>query len=262
MALLEKIGEMKQAGLSENQIINYLKEEGFSPREIAEAINQSKIKSAVALPQESQEDYNNDQMQPSIMQAQEQQTTQINQYSQANQQQSYLPQQNYAQEVQDPNQYPAYTEQQYAYPNSSQEAYAPQGIDIETIRDIAKQEIDESLKKIRSQIEVLGKDKTNMSFELQNLDNRLTKIESIIQELQTAIIRRIGEYGESITNISDELKATQNSFSKLINPIINQKRAFPKDVKSQENNIKQKTSLKTKPSPRVRDASNVEDYFR
>ena len=44
MTLTSKVQELKQRGLSYSQIIRVLKEEGFSPREINEAVSQSKIK--------------------------------------------------------------------------------------------------------------------------------------------------------------------------------------------------------------------------
>ena len=50
------------------------------------------------------------------------------------------------------------------------------------------------------------------------MENRISKTETIVQELQSAIIRKMGEYGEAITGISQEVQETQKSFSKLINP--------------------------------------------
>ena len=34
-----------------------------------------------------------------------------------------------------------------------------------------------------------------------------------------AIIRKIGDYGEDIENLSKEIRATQDSFGKIINPL-------------------------------------------
>jgi len=50
MGVLEQIMESKRKGIPENEIIGKLREEGVSPNAITEALNQSKIKSAVSSP--------------------------------------------------------------------------------------------------------------------------------------------------------------------------------------------------------------------
>ena len=48
MGVLEEITQMKQQGFADNDIVNSLQQRGVSPSEINDALNQSKIKSAVA----------------------------------------------------------------------------------------------------------------------------------------------------------------------------------------------------------------------
>jgi prefoldin subunit 5 len=242
---------MKQQGISDSQILASLKEEGVSPREINEALSQLKIKSAVSPQPESD-------MQPSIMATQMQETQQTpqpqEQYTQTyaqNTDQQYAPQDQYGgQYAQDPN------------------YYAGQPTDLETIRDIARQETEEALKKVRADIENLTKTKTDLKFEVQNLDNRLAKMEAIIQELQTAIIRKMGQYGEAVSSISEELKATQQSFSKVINPLLDQQRNTSSQnqqtEQTQESRPEQKQKAPKKESQMTRNAQsgNFEEYFR
>jgi hypothetical protein len=228
MALLERITTMKQQGASETQIINTLKEEGVSPLEINEAISQLKIKAAV-----SSNEY--DQMQSSVMapspesqfssaQAQENPAA----YAPAYQgQQQYMQQQAYAPE-----------QQQYA----PEGTYYQQAADVETIRDIAKQVVEESIQKMREEISSLSKMKSDMKFEMQDIENRLVKIENIIQELQTSIIRRMGQYGESIAGISQEVRATQDAFTKMINPIMDKRNI------SKQNQIQEETEEQVEPT--------------
>ena len=45
MAVLELLSQMKSKGMSTAQMIQSLKEQGFSPKEINEALSQSEIKS-------------------------------------------------------------------------------------------------------------------------------------------------------------------------------------------------------------------------
>lgn len=283
MALLERINTMKQQGINEVQIINALKEEGISPMEINEAISQMKIKSAVSAEGNA--------MQQSIM-AQPQENAQgyaPSAYSPAPTQtyQEQYPAQPapvYAAQSTYQEQYPqtAYPEQAYAqdqqYPAQEQQAYYQQGVDIETSRDIAKQVVEESMQKVKEELASLSKMKSDMKFEMQDIENRIVKIETIIQELQTSIIRRMGQYGESIAGISNEIKATQESFSKMINPILDKKRNMPQKEEEQEpqkieeaRENREENQEITRRNPQNQEQSKrtsssngigVEDYFR
>jgi len=278
MALLDRIQKMKQTGLSENQIANSLMQEGISPREVNDALGQSKIKSAISeQPPAQYPTTDESEMQPSIME-QPQEATSVP-ASPSYQEQSYAQGYAYPTEqgyYQDPNQQ-AYDQTAYEQ-DPNQPVYYQQAMDMETVRDIAKQEIEESLKNIKQDLDSLSKTKTEIKFQVQNLDSRLTKIESIIQELQSAIIRKMGEYGEAISGISEEVKATQNSFSKMINPIMDKKRGYQEDSeknqKSEGYNVEEiqtKTEKQIKPKkpevnnknrPKDNSRASVEDYFR
>ena len=48
MPVLDRIKQMQQQGINESQIITQLQEEGVPPREINDALAQSKVKQAVA----------------------------------------------------------------------------------------------------------------------------------------------------------------------------------------------------------------------
>jgi hypothetical protein len=261
MALLDRIQKMKQTGLSETQITNSLMQEGISPREINDALGQAKIKSAISEPAQNAE-MNEQGMQQSIMEQSVEQSSVQNQPTATQpiyQEQAYAypTEQGY---YQDPNQQTNYGQ------DPNQPVYYQQAMDMETVRDITRQEIEDSLKKVRQDLDSLNKIKSEIKFEVQNVDSRLTRIESIIQELQSAIIRKMGDYGEAISGISEELKSTQNSFSKMINPLMDNKRGYqeqeeekqeptpPKPKKQQENQPKNRQKNDSKAS--------VEDYFR
>ena len=175
---------------------------------------------------------------------------------QAYDQQAY-PQEQYPQNAQGYDQYgyDQYGYDQQAYP---QEQYYQQALDIETIRDVAKQITEENLTTIKTKITDIEKIKSDLKFQVQNIDNRLTKIEQTIQDLQTSIIKKIGNYGETINEISDELKATQDSFGKLVNPILDNKRKT-------QSNMNPETKTPEKPKTKTRESkpsSGFEDYFR
>lgn len=278
MALIEKINQMKQSGMSEAQIIKTLRDENYTPVQINEALSQSQIKAAIAQPA-SPVGGGMDGMEQSIMQT----TDELNQmpvpYPEQAQQAGYPAeaypayQQVYAQP---PAQYPAeqaaYTEQPYYDQNYGQayvpqETYYQQALDIETVRDIAKQSIEEELLKIKSQISEITKLKTDLKFQIQNIDNRLKKIEEVIQEIQSAVLQKVGNFGQAINEISEELHATQESFGKLVNPIIDKKRGMAENQKSEQQanqaKIKPRAGAQSRSSPRTqKPAPSFEDYFR
>src|SRR5689334_3497556 len=69
MATLERVMDLQRQGVSDSDIVIRMQNEGVSPREIYDALNQARIKNAVSGPSEMQ-GFSSD-MQPSIMPTQE-----------------------------------------------------------------------------------------------------------------------------------------------------------------------------------------------
>ena len=291
MALLERVNAMKEQGLSETEIFNALKDAGNTPEEIANALSQARIKAAVAQTSAPEEYPPGDMtgMQPSIMAGVEQPAAIMAEEPLARPSAKMpaapvqTPMQTIAQQTMAPAAYEQYQYPQYAaeaaYPAEAQYpqeyAYAPetagyyqQALDLETVRDISKQQVDEALRKIREDLLAISKIKTEMNFEIQDMQNRLSKIESQMGEIQAAIIRKIGEYGESISSISKEIQATQQSFSKVINPLMDKTRGIsrvqPMPVKEEIQKPAPKKQEKKAPRVSQADSSSpsFEDYFR
>jgi hypothetical protein len=239
MAIIEQIIQLKQQGKTEGQITQMLREQGYSPKDVNEGISQSRIKSMINSENNpyaenyANEDYeqNSDQeMQLSMMQNPEAQnpdsgfnpsTTNVNPpyykssvipYSEIQAQEAY------ANQAQEQSGYPQYPE------------YKPQETmtNTETITDISEQIIEEKLSDLKKQIESIERFKEDFSPEVERLKERIGKIENNIDNLQMAIIRKIGEYGENIQNISKEMHETQNSFSKILNPLTDNIRELQK----------------------------------
>jgi len=234
MAALEQIQQLRQQGLSDNQIINSLQEQGISPREINEALSQSEVKSAIT-PQAPEQQM--PEQQP--LENQPQEATNAQYASEQYAQQPY-PQEQYAQTA-DQGQ-------------NAQEPYYQQAIDTETIREIAKQIIETELEKTKSQITEITKLKTELKFQIENIDTRLTKIENSMESLQSAILKKVGDFGEAVQDISKDLQSTQESFSKLVNPLVDQKRGKPSP--------KAKSKKATSEESRDKSSTGFEDYFR
>jgi hypothetical protein len=266
MSTLEKVMQMKQTGAPEQEIIQSLKQQGISPKEINEALSQSTIKSALTN-QDAGTTETNDTMQPSIMQQQPEEPAPQQEYE--NQiPSSYKPStQPYDEQVPAPDQYA--TQEQY-YPE-----YQPQQqIDIQTVNDIAEQIAEEKTNKLKKEILTITRFKEETSSEVKRIDERLKKIESTIDSLQAAILRKIGDYGEDIKNISREMHETQNSFSKILNPLTDNIRELQRitgktQERSQENEnlqTKQQENKNSEQQPQRKKSKksepSFEDYLR
>ena len=230
MAVLEKVIEMQTRGIPEQDIIKQLRDGGASPQEINDAINQAKVKQAVS-PQDNLQQAQNpsaqapqempqppqQEMQQSIMQQQPQ--TQAPLTQEIPQQQPQAPQ-----EMPQPPQQeqPYYSEQPQAY--SGQEYYPEQQyqsiIDTDTITEIAEQVVSEKFQEFEKKTGDLATFKNQTQDKLQDLDDRLKRIEASIDKLQQAVIGKIGEFGESTAAIHKDLDALHSTTSKLMNPLI------------------------------------------
>tara|TARA_Y100000034_G_scaffold97974_1_gene119825 strand:+ start:2627 stop:3418 length:792 start_codon:yes stop_codon:yes gene_type:complete len=243
MAALERIMQMKQQGLSEPQIIDALKQEGISPREINEALSQSQIKSELEPQDPTMPMQEN--LIPEQMPIQQQTTP--GQFTQeipgAQMQQSIMGTEAPIEQM--PSQMPAQQmpmQQEMPY---YEEYQTQQATDIETINDIAEQIVEEKTDLIKKQVVSFARFKDELTMEVEKINERLSRIESTFNELQMAILRKIGGYGEDIKNIAKEMHDTQDSFSKMVNPLTDNIRELQKLTGSSK-------SKKTRPRPKTK----------
>ena len=247
MANLDKIIKMQGDGLTDLQIIEVLRNEGISPREITNLLSQARIKAVVKNEENMEVEYpEHPKMQKSIMPREE---------SEENFSQTQGTREDISQEYQEktpdeiPSSYNSSTEpEQYDqnagyqdYPatgeNQEYSEYIPQNADIETISDIAEQIIEEKTEKLKKQISSLSSFKEDIGMKVETINERLDKLEKNFSDLQIAIIGKIGDYGKDINDISKEMKMTQTSFAKVIDPLvdnINELREITKSLKNKE----------------------------
>ncbi len=286
MPLIEKISQMQKKGLSSDEIVQILKEEGSSPKEISEALDQTKVKSAVSEAPAG--------MEPSLMPApsanSEETITPIPLPTQPMPEQMMQP---YPPDIYAP-QYPQQSPQQipemtieegmpmqelpleapmsqqvvqpltqetpyYQYPEYSQyPEYQYAQADTETITEIAEQIVAEKLQKIENQISEITKFKIETRGKMVNIDERLRRIEIIIDRLQASIISKIGDYGKNIHDLKQEMLATQESFSKVLSPLSENMKELRKIAREPSEKTERKSIKKT--SKRKKD--NFERYLR
>jgi len=202
MPLVNKVKEMEQQGLSEAEIAQSLEEQGFSPLEINQSLDQAKIKSAVN--NESVDALTTSEMQPSLVETDETTEQMPIEQPQEETPQYIYPTPNYPQS-------PTYQEYQ---PYSS----------AETVTEIAESLIEEKLNKLRKDFLALQQFKEISETRIKSIDDRLRRIEDTIERLQATIIGKIGNYGQNLQEIKQEMGMMQESFSKALNPLIDRAR--------------------------------------
>ena len=181
MIQVNRVVQMQQQGMSDNDIVTTLKNEGVSPKDISDSLAQAKIKMAVS---------------------QEEPMTADNQAQQYAEQQ-YVPQeQQYAPQ-----------EQQYAYPEQN-------SMSIETMTEIIDRIIAEKLKDINQKIKAVIDFKNKAEEDIADLKERVKRMESMSDALQRAVIGKIGEFGQSTSMIHQDLENLHGTVSKLMNPLI------------------------------------------
>ncbi len=214
MATLEKVLELKKSGTPESEIITKLKSEGISPMEINDAINQSKIKEAVSGEQED----STKGMVPSIMEGEEE--------NPAAEEETYTPspppsnEETYQDYSSQENQRTGeYNPQEEYYEEEPPQNYSPgneTGMGSETMIEISEQVFSEKIKKIEEELRTLKEFKTLASPNLEDLSERIKRIEKNFDKMQIAILERVGSFGKNIDSLQKEVNMVEDSFGKIM----------------------------------------------
>ena len=216
MAALEKVIQLKKEGLANPEIITKLKNEGISPMEINDALNQSKIKEAVTSGQGK-----NQNLVPSIMEAPEASVPKPQEETYSPQ----APQEEYAASPQT-NYQPSYGAQEPGYiPQIQPEAdYYQEGDpqagayaqSSDTMIEIAEQVFSEKIKKIEKQLKEMSEFKTIYSTRIDDVNERLKRMEKYFDKMQVSILEKVGDYGKGLDSIKKEMNMIEDSFSKVM----------------------------------------------
>ncbi len=196
MGVLEQISQMRNQGMDDENIVRNLQERGVSPRAINDALNQAEIKKAV-----SDEEF--EAPGPS-----QQRQLQYVPRTQEMENQNYQPQEEQPQQE--------YYSPQQGYADYSQEGG---GLDTSTIMEVAEQVFAEKMQKFQKQIKDVADFKAIAETKIDSLNERMKRIENLIDKMQVEILEKVGSYGKGIENIQKELGMMQDSFGKVINPL-------------------------------------------
>jgi hypothetical protein len=216
MSLINTIKSMQEQGMSNSQIIQNLKEQNYKPQQINNALQQASIKSAISPPQSPQNQQEQTQNPPAPTPSQNSNTQQYTQPVETQNPTQQIP--TPAPETTQTNQT---TQEEYIPQTPAQDysyyEYSPQSGNV---NDIAEEVVDEKIQEILKSLDKLNRFQTSTKKRITNLNNRLEKIEKTIEDLQQKIIGKIGNYGEAIENIKEDMDMMQDSFSKALSPLI------------------------------------------
>jgi len=86
----------------------------------------------------------------------------------------------------------------------------------DVIKEIAEQVVGERLAVVQDKMEEAIRFKVPAETKLKNLDERLRKIEQVLDKMQLSILHKVGEYVTDVKDIKHELEETQKSFKSLL----------------------------------------------
>ncbi len=199
---LDSFLELEKEGKTNPEIVMELQNKGFSPQEVNDAVNQSKIKKAVTSPEG---------MQPSIMEEPEQVQPPVPTPTKKKKMPFSM-----TAPAQAEYQYP---QQTYEYGSAQQPMQGPSA-DIETIEEISEEIVNEKMTELRDELENIKDFKQSVQSKIDDMDDRLRRIELNIDRLQASMIGKVQEYGQNIKDLGSEMRAVEGAFSNVLNPLI------------------------------------------
>jgi hypothetical protein len=94
----------------------------------------------------------------------------------------------------------------------------------DTMSEVASQMVTEKTKTLSKKIKDLEEMGTLLTAKVEKIDERLSRIESLIDNLQTSLLRKATAQEQNIGDIKSEMGAMQDSFGKIINPLVSHTR--------------------------------------
>ncbi len=215
MGINEDIRRMQAEGHPEQEIAMQMQNRGYGQQEIYDALAQSKIKEAVT----GSPDNSHAEDAPMPQASNALQPSMLSQTASAEPPSPEL-------ETQVANPYapypssPQYT-QPYASPAPNQQSYGYQeqyyaGPSADAVAEVVDQIVAEKVTKLRQEMAKSIESKQLTETRLEYLDERLKKLERVIDRLQLSILQKVGEYMTNVEDLKTEVVETQKSFKSLL----------------------------------------------
>ena len=104
----------------------------------------------------------------------------------------------------------------YEYPQQQGYDYTSSAVSSDTITEISEQIVSEKLSDVRRKMEKIISSKTELDAKTEAIEERLKRIEKIIDTLQTSVLRKVGDYVTNVEDIKKELVETQKTMGKVL----------------------------------------------
>lgn len=215
MGVSDQIIQMRAQGITDQDIILQLQEQGVAPKTINDALNQANIKGAIGEMEEPKTEITYGDDYTPVPQPQENYAPKAEGYPTDD---FYVSHSQTAPSAYSYRETPPQAYQEF-YPQGQGYAEAGIGTDTDTMIEIAQQVFSEKIKKMQQHIEELNEFKTLYQTKVDGIYERLKRMESIIDRLQSAILEKIGSYGEGIESVKKEFSMMQDTYGKIVGAI-------------------------------------------
>lgn len=230
---VEEVADLMKQGYTDADIIKYLEESGYSPKDINDAVNQARVK--MELAETAGEEY------------QTESTEGLEGEAEAPEAPVPSPRAR-----QPPVPMPAPSYGQGYYP---QQSYQQETSSTEAIEEIAEGIIEEKWGEFKAKFGDISEMKSNFEARLKELSDRVKRIESSIDQLHIATMSRSDEQSRSVKALSSEVEALEGTLSKVIQPLVS-------SVKELKENTDSKKRKEKEPAPEKKlGKPSIEDIF-
>jgi len=234
---VEEVLRLMNFGMGDADIIRKLTDEGHSPVEISDALNQAKIKKEITP----------EGLTPSILSSQpavEEKMIPSVPKSSVPRPMAVPPmmQQRPQQRTESPE--PQAYQSPYAYPTYPQEQQEAPKVDTEAIEEIAEEIVNEKWLEIKGKISDVIEWKTYADKRISSVDERVKRIELSMDRLQAALLSKMQEYGRDVKDLGAEMHSLENAFGKILNPLVENVKELSKITEDLKEKVPKKVAVK------------------
>ncbi len=220
----KKVGELKQSGKSNTEIIQALQTEGYSFQQISEALNQTEAKASVTGEQSAETSG----MEPSVIYDDKKPLAQETEVMQPPTPASMSPLSQKPSTPYPPQGAPTSWPTQPAVSMASAQGF---GSTTEDVEELAESIIEEKWQRMTEEFGDLFAWKERTDNDLGAVKQELMRLERRFETLQGAVVGKVKEYGEDVGDVGVEIKALGKLLSNIINPLVDNVKALEDVVK-------------------------------
>ena len=232
MGVLDQVMDLRSRGVSDQEIIRMLQEQGVSPAGINDAFGRAQIKSAVSswgVEQGMEHSILSSEEEPERLPLEGLEGGTLSDVDLTPPTPGgFMPMPRIvtreisgAEGMYEPQEAGAYYPQQQYQEYAPQEGYqyAAPVLDTDTMIEVSEQVFMEKNKPLQKKLDDMGEFRSIAQTKIDNISDRLRKIEAVIDRLQASVLEKVGGYGHGLETVKKEMGMMQDSFGKMVNQI-------------------------------------------